>query len=132
MTSAKKLWDLSGGIPKIVYQALTEGPTTTDTVMVAGVAGYRIIPVWLAIWGTGTTVSMQFSLRRDNALGANNEGTVLHKGELDTTYMQPNFFNFGGSAWSSVPAGDALEIRLYGDSSASNLHATVGYYLIAV
>ena len=123
----KRLYDLSGGVPKIAQTTLTDPPDeNTNIELVAAVSGKAIIPVWFFMYPTGDTTSatITFLLWKGSKY-------YIRQMDFNPALGGGLFYNFGLTSLSADMGTGAVNIKVITINSYT-YKVTLGYYLVDV
>jgi hypothetical protein len=101
-----------------------------NNVIIAGVSGKIIVPVWMLFTGTHTVSAIPtVNVRSDGGAGDNREKMLLDTYTPQLQYGQSLFIDYGMSLFRVMGAGEG--IKVYTSGTANGTYTiTLGYYLV--
>ena len=129
---SKRLFDFSGGDPKIYAGEIT--PSTWVTI-ISAVSGKIIVPVWMLMY-TSNEAGLDGVNQEDVIINmrytgySDNSRNQIRSAIMSDVYENDVFINLGESHFSNDYEGMGLEAKINTTKVDYKTMVTVGYYLV--
>jgi len=124
MSGIARLWDVGKGNPLVAGPINFESGDETKVVL-AGVSGYRIVPVWVYIGEYGVEAPVIVI-----TIDGNVSGNLIFKTGIRASFHQGQTVNFHGGLFNLLNRGEGVDATIENTALPTFWYITMGYYLV--